>query len=399
MKKVYLMIISTTILVVYGNAQTPSFEKPSDVIYAEKDKPADYEVVINCTGCSPNDKYTVSISDATQFPAAQVNTKDNAADICFSAVGEQHKFHTTITIKDEKDFGKQIIFDLKKSDGTIINRAYIGVDDKKHLVQSDSLKYRFLIGTNFDFVDGVQAKNLYYHLQVFVPKALTNRWGFMGGIQENTQVTILQDSLSNSSSRGEVPFRLGSFSRIDTQYVITQVDSPITNTSTSSKALNLYFQPVFRIHEWNNDNALTSIYVYANMNLIRKVDNFSQTYNYQNARQLVIPLDSIRSFRTIPPNVSNESVSYQYYYGLGFMLYHNSPSIELNMKLMMGTAHFDKSFWVGYYGTEFGVRVKKLNGIIGAEYRGTLNQHNPTYFNVYLSKLFSLEKIWEIVAK
>lgn len=235
-----------------------------------------------------------------------------------------------------------------------------------------------------------------------MPQAFNKANGFIGGIRENTLVSNLNDSINNIrlGSSG-ISYRLPSISYTGDSVLITQVDSPKINRSYTTKTLSIYFEPIFRLKNWSNndDKSNTGMYFFGHLDLLRIVTDYNQSYSYVNARAVKIDTPGLRKYRAISDPLNNESVTYQYYYGGGFILYHNSPSVELCAKFMVGSAHLDTKLWVGYYGAEIGIREKTINAMIGAEYRGLMNQHNPNYLNIYLSKVFSLQKIFEVITK
>jgi hypothetical protein len=55
------------------------------------------------------------------------------------------------------------------------------------------------IGASFDFLDGVHAADLYADTRVFIPRALTSRWGIQGG--------IYQGRLSSDPDNDTITFR------------------------------------------------------------------------------------------------------------------------------------------------------------------------------------------------
>ncbi|HVX28264.1 MAG TPA: hypothetical protein VHB70_18095 [Parafilimonas sp.] len=400
MKRI-LLLIQIILITFLLKAQTPTFEKINDTIYVDASTPREYAFKFSGTG-NGDIAYAVKMSPDSEFPSDSVNATDNAGSFTFDSKKTEHIYHITIKNSKEENFNKQLIYLLLDDKNKTVSKCWLTIKNKKDEPIADVSNYRFIVGTNFDFADGIQAKNLYFNLQFFLPQAFNKANGFIGGIRENTLVSNLNDSINNIrlGSSG-ISYRLPSISYTGDSVLITQVDSPKINRSYTTKTLSIYFEPIFRLKNWSNndDKSNTGMYFFGHLDLLRIVTDYNQSYSYVNARAVKIDTPGLRKYRAISDPLNNESVTYQYYYGGGFILYHNSPSVELCAKFMVGSAHLDTKLWVGYYGAEIGIREKTINAMIGAEYRGLMNQHNPNYLNIYLSKVFSLQKIFEVITK
>jgi hypothetical protein len=174
----------------------PAFQKKADTIYVELGKPFTYGATVLCHGCTTKTKFSLKRDDASTMPAGNTIMQQQPASFILSAAPENSlQYYFTVKVSNAADFGKSVT--LKLTRNNIDSFSHIYILAKQEPNKPDSNRYRMLIGTNFDFVDGVKAKDLYYHLQFFVPDAFSgDKWGFVGGIQQNRQVSQLDTSVT-----------------------------------------------------------------------------------------------------------------------------------------------------------------------------------------------------------
>lgn len=112
--------------------------------------------------------------------------KDSLAD-------RERRVELAIQVKDNK--GRLI-----QTNSADIPRMEVIIRSAVSLVptKTEGMRYRFMIGANFDFIEGTKPSDLYYHLQVFQPNAFSERFGFVGGIQQNRTITHESRAYSNS---------------------------------------------------------------------------------------------------------------------------------------------------------------------------------------------------------
>ena len=392
-----LLIITLTLGSFICHAQ-PVFQKSSDTMYLKKGEKETYTIKITCTGCAADKKYAIKNTGAGDLPASAYYDGANTETINFPAGVTEQYYYISFHPNNDNEYKKQVSYKLFKDGSTDpIGIFHLRLEEEK--IKPDLGSYRLLIGTNFDFIDGVDVKAPYYHLQVFQPKGFTSKFGFVGGFQRNRQVSFSDTINSTIKFRNSnISYRLPAYTRNDSTYQITQVDSVSFKRTNTSNIFSIYFEPTFRIFPCSNRRVTpTSLYVFGHADIVFRKNIIEEEYSYSNPTLRTIKSDSIGMFRSIPEKKRIESPSYEFYYGGGLMLHHENSAVDIYAKFMLGAANIAANQWYYYYGGEIGIREKSLNIMFGAEYRGTGKQYNPNYLNVYLSKVFSLGKLLEFI--
>jgi len=394
----HFLLVTTFIIVWITCVAQPAFLKARDTLYAKKGETETYAVQITCTDCTPGTNYSVQNTGTGDVPHNAYYDGTNATSFSFPAGTTTQYFYITFHPDDDNNYGKQVIYQLFETGNSVpIGVFHLRLDEAK--IKPDLGSYRLLIGTNFDFIDGVYIKAPYYHLQVFQPKGFSSQFGFVGGLQRNRQVTF-SDTINSSLKiqNSGVPFRLSSYLQNDTSYQITKVDSVAFKRTRTTNVFSIYFEPTLRIFPKDKNRVRpTSLYLFGHADIVFRKNIYEEEYTYTNPSLRVVGQDSFSKFRPIPQKIRIEDQAYEFYYGTGLMLHHENTAVDIYAKVMIGGANVAKKSWYYYYGAELGIREKSLNIMIGAEYRGTQKQFNPNYLNVYLSKVFSLGKLLDYI--
>jgi hypothetical protein len=392
-----LLILTLTNVCIACIAQ-PAFQKTRDTLYVKKGETETYAIKITCTGCAAATKYSVKNTATGDLPATAYYDGANADSINFPAGISEQYFYTTFHPNNDNEYGKQVSYRIfQVGNTTPIGIFHLRLEEVK--IKPDLGSYRLLIGTNFDFIDGVDIKAPYYHLQIFQPKGFSAKFGFIGGFQRNRQVSFSDTTNSSIKLRNSrVLYRLPAYLMNDSLYQITQVDSVAFKRTTTSNVFSIYFEPTFQIFPIDKNKLRpTKIFVFGHADIVFRKTITEEEYTYSNPALKTIKLDSFGRFRAVPEKVKNENLNYEFYYGGGIMIHHDNSAVDIYAKFMLGAANIASHQWYYYYGGEIGIREKSLNIMFGAEYRGTGKQYNPNYLNVYLSKVFSLGKLFELI--
>ncbi|HYE54738.1 MAG TPA: hypothetical protein VD996_07845 [Chitinophagaceae bacterium] len=385
-------------------SQTLELQKSEDTIYVEKGKTGTKSFVIKCVGCK-NDEVLVANVEPHEgaFPQKYYKTGPIAEKIKISS--EPVPVHIDVTAAEEKDYGKAIVFrvtDLSdKSEKSLYYFLYV----MRPPVAVDSNQYRLMIGTNFDFIDGITPKSVYYHLQFFTPSAFSRRFGFVGGIQQNRQVsqrdTAFNEIVRNQGKVFVDSVRLSNHTPLGSDsFRIHRLDSVNFRQISTATVFQIYFQPTFKIYKLRSPKAQTDIYVFAHADLNYRRTKYEDSYTFKIRDSLVVGRASFSKYTAVNATARTVTVdNYEYYYGAGIMIHHENKYVDLYAKFMFGGANLSKGRWNGYYASEVGIRIPGINVMIGSEYRGLYNQHNPSYLNVHLSKVVSLNKLFDFLIK
>jgi hypothetical protein len=384
-------------------AQQIHFSKPTDSIFIKLKEPAQYKVQINCIGCKSARKAVVS-KIPSNYPDSlfSVFNKDTIV------LNSKQPGFVLIEIKylaalSGKSIGLKLT-DVSDSSETPSNYFFLQVYEKKDKNEPDSMKYRFMIGTNFDFIDGVQAKNLYYHLQVFQPKAVSKSFGFIGGIQQNRQVsqtdTLFPQTIKQSANFFRDSLRNASFRTLSADsFRITRLDSVKFNQISTATIFQIYIEPTFKIFTTPSENpSKTELLALLHGDIHFRRTKYEESYSYKVIDSVTVGRSGRSKYTPIPDGTIIKQINnFQFHYGAGLLLHHENTFIDLYAKFMVGIVTVTKNNSKGFYASELGIRAPGINVMLGAEYRGLMGEHNPQYFNVYLSKVFSLNKLKDLI--
>ena len=256
---------------------------------------------------------------------------------------------------------------------------------------ADSTRYRYYLGTNFDFIDGLEAKNLYHHVNITLPKAFSNKFGFVGGIYQTKQVSTT-DTV-NYLTRGKTLRESLTFPSNDTGFIkIVTVDSANLIKTSSTKALGVYLQPTFLLTDSNRNTRLFAIghLEYTKRNIEEKY-----SLNYKIRDTLSIPKNNLSTYQPLPSERKYKKSQDEGYFGVGLMIHHQDRFVEILAKGVLGLASLDKLY--PFYAIDVSLMVLKGNFELGVSYKGLLPNYPPYFLNVHLSKTFYLDKIGELL--
>jgi hypothetical protein len=260
------------------------------------------------------------------------------------------------------------------------------------LAAQDTTAYRYYLGTNFDFIDGLDAKGLYHHVNITLPKAFSDKSGFIGGIYQSRQ-NSLRDTVSYLNRGTKMRQYTALPSTDPSQVRIVLVDSPMLEKVTMTKSLGLYFEPVRRL--FANSDASTVIYGLGHLEYVRR--NFEERYTSSSkpSDTLLISKADLVKYPSMGPSQVIKYRRDEGYFGVGAMVYHKNTLVEIQVKGMVGAANLDK--WRLWYGVDVSVMEMRSKFTLCASYKGLLPDQPPYYLNVSLSKVFYLSKIGELL--
>jgi len=400
------LVILTLLLPFAGLAQVIDFQQKADTIYIAKGKSATHAFKIKCDGCQSATEFIIQKDPSGSFPAENIHVQQTVQTMRFEPPVKGNLYYfVAVNVKDSSDYGKHIT--IKKLHGKDSSYAHLYILPKKEeeKKKADSNRYRMMIGTNFDFVDGVQAKDLYYHLQFFVPEAyrMGNKvFGFIGGIQQNRQVSQLDTSIKHYyKGKGYFAdsFRLSSYSSVGRDsFRVIRADQVTYQRTTSTNVMQLYIEPVFGLSNPLR-NTESKLYFLLHADLQYRRVRFEEKLNYNLRDTVTLGRASFSKYTALNESVVTSETQYHFNYGAGILLHHQNEYVDMYAKMLLGLSSIQENKTKSFYATEVGIRVLNSNIMFGAEYRGLFSEHAPQYLNVYLSKAFALSKLADFLLK
>lgn len=275
--------------------------------------------------------------------------------------------------------------------------------------------YNYLgyIGTNFDLIEGIKAKNVFFGVNiVYKPHERKNRTGFYLSLYGNRTLSKI-DSIKN------IVFNHRVFDSI--------VDGQSTHFSQNqlydySKTVDIdnlgaYFSPLINMKLWNISNLTgeTELFFTPSLEFIwRRISIRNSNSNFRNQKPFIIPGDSNNNYvQTLNSSMNTfQFNSYDFHMGfLGFLMMHENQRISVRLNMNIG---WRRSFSPAYglvtrnesmnYNTNF-VKTADIfytgklwiteasTGVtLQAEILNTLKTPNP-FYGVTLSKAFDFEKL------
>lgn len=235
------------------------------------------------------------------------------------------KLYLDLKVK-KKDGNKDVNDDDSNNAGAIKKIVLVLLPQEDPLY---TYKYLGYLGTNFDLVDGVQAKNLFFATNIFIPE--TKKWGFSLSIYGNR-------SLTKTDSSKQTTFE-SKIERINRDSIARHFDSALKVTTRVSDNIGANFIPLIPIPVLS-DGTLKFYYAPQFEFIWRRttIENL-----YQNNK--TIRIDSMRNrfpantgFPLVTPlSYKTEFNVYDVYLGvLGALLRYENEDISIRVNASVG---------------------------------------------------------------
>lgn len=188
--------------------------------------------------------------------------------------------------------------------------------------------YLAYVGTNFDLVDGIQASNLFFATNIFLPPTKQKSIGFYLSLYGNRTMTSID---STPDIRRETKI----VSLNDTTVLVYTKQMSLVRT-TQSDNLGAYCSPLFPIWNVSKNNNQLKLYLAPSLEFIWRRTHID--YLYTNGKNL----DSLtrRDVRTSAveygDSYSNDVSEFAFNYGLGLMVVHESNDISVRVHASVG---------------------------------------------------------------
>lgn len=422
MKNLYLFLSLSFLLAAPATAQQTVkifFEQAQDTIRREETV-STYPITIKSDSVLIKTDslylYTVTAKiDEVKSTLPKSDYKLNFSSVTLDKISSGYTFFLTLQGDTEIDRdrhlflnleitkgGKKVGINLPRSNSTL----HITVQSFKALNKYNYLGY---IGTNFDLIDGVKARDLFFAVNLFVPPLQkTQKFGFVLTLYGNRTISLTDTSgrVSYTSKIIGLPGDSARSYREEALRTVTRVSDNLGATfiplfklgqvSKSEQNTQLYYAPQFEFI-WRRTKITTS---YKDKVLLDSTDRANRPIS---GTLILTPTNE-----TIPLNI------YDVYLGLaGLMLNHENDFISIRIQSSLGfnisyTANssrdiriLDKPSYQRAWDPFFYARAwvtEPISGLtFGAEVSNTFLRGNyRPYYNVTLSKAINLNALGAI---
>jgi hypothetical protein len=422
MKAFFVFLILCFISVIHVTAQETasiSFKKQKDTLN-RKDVDSYYPITINITDVKINKDslalYVINVKpDDERSSIAPNGYKLNFNSISLDKISPSYTFYLVIKADSmaDRDRTLNLTIETKKRGKTFdINSAKENINVGILIRGSRAInKYNYLayVGTNFDMVDGVKAKDLFFATNIYVaPQHKGQGFGFNMLLYGNRTLSTT-DTSGNYRYTSKIVGIGGDSARLYTSKAL-KVSTRVSDNLGAS------FSPLIRIGEVSDPERVTQVFYAPQFEFIwRRV---KVTTEYKNS---VIVDSTDRAHRPITGTIDltpqKQVLSYNIYdvYAglIGFSLKHENSDISIKVQASTGVNYrytpksgtvqtllftqFDKKVNLFCYirawiteptsGITFGAEVS--NNII-------LKNSSQPYYNVTLSKAINLNALGKI---
>lgn len=326
----------------------------------------------------------------------------------FENLKEENLFELRFTAETEPEIKKKLVLKLKIIDSTgnevpgSLNKSKILVHEVNIFPAIDTIKnYSFLgyLGTNFDLVDGIKAKNLFFAVNAFIPEK--RAWGISIGLYGNR--TLTRTDTSKGATFTSKIVSLGDTTILYFKDTATKISSRVSDN------LGAVFSPLIPIRALS-DGDLKLYYAPQFEFIWRRTmieESYQDPYTYR--------IDTIKRSRPLggatlitPLKLKTELNIYDVYIGLvGFLLKYETEEISLRLNASVGWSYsyspkgalsspnltynkMERKFFFGRLWL-----TEPSTGItLGAEMSNYFGSGKALpYYNVTLSKAFNLKSL------
>lgn len=248
---------------------------------------------------------------------------------------QEHRCFVTIQPDSLPDRDRTLILTLKVTMGS---KKTLAPNKGKHQKLTLTVKatapeleeYNYLayIGTNFDLVDGLQSKNLFFASNIFIPWTGPDRRGLFVSLYGNRAFSS-SDSLLGVSWRNRVE------RTSDTTYTGYWSTADRKTTLTSDN-LGAYFSPFFSLRGLSKEENQVQYFFAPSLEFVWR--RLARTTSYTN----ILPADTIdyvgfvQNTYDVPDRLSTRESRFEFRIGPGFFIRHDTPRISVRLYASIG---------------------------------------------------------------
>jgi hypothetical protein len=272
------------------------------------------------------------------------------------------------------------------------NEIVVEIDDFKDIYLSNGA-YKFSLGTNFDFADGVKPMSLYAELSTFYPDLIPLKnsqkrksirsLGIYGGVYQNRYI-------SQDSNTVNVIFHRGLIIQNDT---VELKESYIRKKKVQINNLGFYFGGLLQLFNSSKGDYDFNSYLSLHFELLQQ--KAITNYSFESVSIDTI-FNSTEKLEITPFKLPTQSFNYNNlcYIGLGLPMQVKNDKVELNFCPCFGEGWINHGKLQLFYLYKFSFAEYKYGICIGGEFRGFFG-HESTSISLYLSKLLDISKLIE----
>lgn len=315
-----------------------SFTKDAQTVVRFRKEPKVVQFQVEFDRLDKDSSYTVEVIEndkATTLSGTYFALEIPFKTIAGTTTKQTKNFFLTIEPDSLPDRDRMIVLDLKvayaKSGAEVPNKGahrQLKVTVKQAVDELEDYNYLAYIGTNFDLVDGVQARNLFFATNIFVPRSTDSKKGVFISLYGNRAFSSI-DSSSN------VPWRTGVRPTSDSTYEAYFADADRVTTFTADN-LGAYFSPFFGMGRLSDKNNGVQYYFTPAAEFVWR--RISRTSTYSNA----VPTDtlpftgSLSTGFTTPSEFTAKENRFEFKIGPGVFMSHDTPKISLHVYFNAG---------------------------------------------------------------
>jgi hypothetical protein len=269
--------------------------------------------------------------------------------------------------------------------------------------------YMGYIGTNFDLIEGIKAKNVFFAINVLSkPKKDRDKIGFYISLYGNRTLSK-NDSIKNITHSYRV---FDSIVDNQTQKYSQRQQYNFSKTVNNDN-LGAYFSPLIKVWSLSNLDGATQLFVCPSLEFIwRRVSVVNRISNIRNERPFLVSGTTENFTNPINTNLkSYQFNSYDFNMGGGFWMIHENTKISVRLNMNVGwlrsfapdmeKALDIESFELNndylktgdiFYTGKLWITESSTGITLQAEILNTLDKPNP-FYGVTLSKAFDFEKL------
>jgi hypothetical protein len=209
-----------------------------------------------------------------------------------------------------------------------IKTLVINLDETKEDTSIKSYYYLAYIGTNFDLVDGVKAKDLFFAANVFLPPTSRKSIGFYLSLYGNRTMTT-------TDSTPEIRRNTRMISLTDTTYRVYSKQMSLVRTSQSDN-LGAYSSPLMPLWGMSDNNNQLKLYFTPSLEFVWRRTHLSSRFTDSKNLDSVTEKGHIIGAFDYSDAYESDYSEFVFNYGAGLMVIHESKDISVRVHATVG---------------------------------------------------------------
>lgn len=341
MKK--LLVILLLGFAIYNPLTAQSVGKSKDTIRKDSKEDRIYKYVINAPTAQLSDAYKANVVSIVSDPSSTLPQTDYELTFSSLTIGELVEAKSAIvyiTMKADslRDRNRELRLKIKVTD-TMGKKQNPDDDASQQLlitvlpsVSDDALddyNYLIYVGTNFDLVDGIKAKNLFFATNIYLPPNKQNkRIGYYLSLYGNRTLSSIDSSFNISKTTRIKPLT-------DSTGLVYRSEGTLI-TSRVSDNIGAYTSMLINVGKASKPENTIRFFLAPSVEFIWRRNYTNTIFKPGGTSDSTIQDINVRSETVIP--TSNEFISNEFVWtlGPGFLLAHESDRISVRMHMSAG---------------------------------------------------------------